>query len=928
MIKKVISVFAAVLLTASLLPAQIFADSAKTVEVQNVRFLDSDENLILGKINRGDNFYFSAALENKGTQSVDVNAYLAVYSINSDKIYAVFKSGDIILEAGGSDDVLISGSIPENIDDSYFIKTFIFEKSTLYPLCSAISFNASGAYETESVDGGYLGKDIIIDPSFENDNLVTNGWNARGAADIVRSSDYVLDKNYSCKVYDRRWDSDSIKQDIIENLKKSGSGNYRVRYNVLTAQDGENFQLIFRMFDKEGNKISAKLNKYDDLYVKKISANEWAGVDKTVSITVPKNIYSAEMYIETMASTSAPPDFYIDLCSVRKIISYDEYLSQNAVFTQSDPAYELQRLIEKSGDDSVTVRPKQSGEILKNPYKGLNYYTTKLDFSNLNLEGEGAKISNVVYARYSWAALEPEDGVYKFDIIENNINLLKSKNMMLGIGIGATIKYNNSKDYDQNTPEWLFEKYGAKYYELKIGTDSIKIPYYNNTVFLEKMQRFLDAFSKRFNGNENIAYVDMRVYGNWGEWHFYSSVFDEYNSLTNYTKEDLHKLVDMFKDFKLPLAMFTSNTDSLNYAADTLNTGVRVDGTLNPDGRGEHLKLKGFDGKNFAVAEWFMQPESFYPAGTYNGKTYKEGKYSQYFGYLPTYIEKVIREGAVSYISLGYWNPEDFYNMFPDLSRRIANKTGYWFKPIKITYPEKLTDGLFAMTVKNDGSAKLYAGYKNNSGLKLALANENGEITEKINLNSNPKDWCAGEISYICENFSFSNTTGAARLYLGVFSDMDDENPDIKLGIDAECVNGWYDLTNIQNAENVSDNRLYYTSLPYAEDGYGYRDLDYAFDGSDETYFASEIREGEYFEVDFGEYVKVSDIIINAKEQANAKISVYGISNGKSQKIAELNGINAGENKISADTSACKIRFVFDQTSLGGVIKINSIKMN
>ena len=237
------------------------------------------------------------------------------------------------------------------------------------------------------------------------------------------------------------------------------------------------------------------------------------------------------------------------------------------------------------------------------------------------------------------------------------------------------------------------------------------------------MQRFLDKFAERFNGNKNIAYVDMRVYGNWGEWHFYSGVFDGYRNSVTYTDEDFKKLVDLFKNFRLPLAMFSSNTMALNYASDTLNAGIRVDGTMNPGERDEHLKLKRFDGKNFAVAEWFAQPETFYPAGTYNGKTYsKDGKYSKYFGYLPTFIEKTIREGAVSYISLGYWNPEDFYKMFPDLSKRMANETGYWFKPISFKYPKNFADGYFMMAVKNDGSAPLYAGYKQNSGVKLALA--------------------------------------------------------------------------------------------------------------------------------------------------------------------------------------------------------------
>ena len=45
------------------------------------------------------------------------------------------------------------------------------------------------------------------------------------------------------------------------------------------------------------------------------------------------------------------------------------------------------------------------------------------------------------------------------------------------------------------------------------------------------------------------------------------------------------------------------------------------------------------------------------------------------------------------------------------------------------------------MAVKNDGSAPLYAGYKQNSGVKLALADADGNILEKITLDANPKNW-------------------------------------------------------------------------------------------------------------------------------------------------------------------------------------------
>jgi len=38
-------------------------------------------------------------------------------------------------------------------------------------------------------------------------------------------------------------------------------------------------------------------------------------------------------------------------------------------------------------------------------------------------------------------------------------------------------------------------------------------------VFLTKIQAFIAAFGKRYDGNPNLAFVDIRDYGNWGEGH-------------------------------------------------------------------------------------------------------------------------------------------------------------------------------------------------------------------------------------------------------------------------------------------------------------------------------------------------------------------------------------------------------------------------
>lgn len=945
--KKIVSSAVLIALCLALLaPLEAFAAVSIDTAAVSLSVLDADMNEITGKIPAGTDFYVRASVT--GADGLDFSVYCAVFV--KDDILAAFKGNS----SEGAGEATVKCSIPQDAGEDYYIKIFVWEETQMAPLNNVLSFNASSPYAAEyAKDGLYTGRELLKDASFENDNMVTDGWDSRSKSRITRSADYVLDGSFSCKVSERKDYYDTLKQDITDALRASGDGDYLVEYNVLPifGSDTTNrtFRYSFRMYDSRGGSETISMDRWDSLYIYNAEYGKWNCGKAYAKVTLPENMYKAEIYMESSAGTE---DFYVDKCSVKKLLTHEEYLKDNAPKDYSDSGMnEYLKIIEAcSGSDLVSVYPENSNAVLKNPYKGLNYYTLKSDLSTLNLENEGAQYAKVVYHRFSWKALEPEEGVYNFDIIEQNIEKLKQYNMMLGIGIGSCVTYNgyNSTDNAQNTPDWLFDTYNIPYTLQEVGNGSkanskvynvvtvdettkeekttqyIKVPVYNNPVFKEKMQNFLNAFAERFNDNPNIAFVDMRNYGNWGEWHFSSfndvikahSYYDDSGVLQTYTQEDFNSLVDMFKNFRLPLAMFTAQTAQLTYAAEKYNAGTRVDGTMSPNLSDEHRKLTLSDGRNFSVAEWFYQPEVFYEGGTFEA----------YGDYMPVFLEKVIKEGRVSYMAMGYWDPEDFYQRFPDLVRRIANKTGYWYKISKITYPKKLTSGLFAMTLKNDGSTQLYAGYKRNACVKLALADGSGNILDTVVLQGiDPEDWKAGKYSYVSKSYSFANAANAQKLYLGIFSDADNQNPDIKLGIDEADINGWYDVTAMTSNTYKSDNKLYTASYPYADYGYGYREPYYAFDNNPDTYWASEIRKDEFLEIDFGEYVSPSQMMINSPEAVPVSYSLMGFDGKYWINLCSGDGVNQGENIISFSRErVSKVRLVFNQSS-ESILKISEM---
>ena len=90
------------------------------------------------------------------------------------------------------------------------------------------------------------------------------------------------------------------------------------------------------------------------------------------------------------------------------------------------------------------------------------------------------------------------------------------KKFAFGVIAGASSSSVKTRTYV--TPEWVFEA-GAESYTYTSGNYSQIIPVWTDEIFIEKMQNFVVALGERYNGNENIAWIDIRNYGNWGEQH-------------------------------------------------------------------------------------------------------------------------------------------------------------------------------------------------------------------------------------------------------------------------------------------------------------------------------------------------------------------------------------------------------------------------
>lgn len=158
---------------------------------------------------------------------------------------------------------------------------------------------------------------------------------------------------------------------------------------------------------------------------------------------------------------------------------------------------------ESSVQPTITAHPKEIEDILYNP--GMGFADFHFGFDHPPTVPEQYPRSTVAYFRWPWAELEPEEGLYAFDLVDRVIAEAKKR--------GETLAFRIDTHYQAGTPKWLYAK----------GVDGVdlggpKFPDYNNSIFLDHHEKLLKAFGARYDGSPDIDHVDIGSIGCWGEW--------------------------------------------------------------------------------------------------------------------------------------------------------------------------------------------------------------------------------------------------------------------------------------------------------------------------------------------------------------------------------------------------------------------------
>lgn len=447
------------------------------------------------------------------------------------------------------------------------------------------------------------------------------------------------------------------------------------------------------------------------------------------------------------------------------------------------------KLMTTHNGDTVIVSPAYSTGAIVNPGKGWVLYGSAESQPKEILE-----LASIGYTRYAWGDLEPKEGVYNWSKIDKDIKSWSDRGGKYAFGIRCASS--TSSDF-WISPKWVFDA-GAKYstFDLKDpklpteGSKGIKlVPVFDDPIFMAKLKNFIYAMGKRYDGNPNIAFIDIRSYGNWGEGHMHP--FNKPDISPEKYQEHIQIHLNAFHKTLLQLPTGNkSNFDSVYAWALSQGIGFRRDGIC---GNSDGCEVTVCDGKMPSVFEFYGRYEMMESLGWWYGKKDEEGR-----GFT---LESCIEIGKPSYcdLSRGGESGLNLLRKEPELIKKLTNRLGYHFVFNEVRYPKMLQAGKAAtitITWENRGAAFIFVPAK----VSYALVSSNGKIVRICDANnSKPALWKSDIPVTVTDIIEYADIRADNyTLAVGIRQPGDGFKPSIKIGVELNSIDNWYILGKIQ----------------------------------------------------------------------------------------------------------------------------------
>lgn len=446
-----------------------------------------------------------------------------------------------------------------------------------------------------------------------------------------------------------------------------------------------------------------------------------------------------------------------------------------------------------SPKDTVVIRPVEIHDVLLNPGMGVQTFqrfngdpllrdmTWSEEGPTRSSPAPTAKPdypgSSLAYFRWYWLQIEPKDGQYRWEIIDNAIAEAQKRGQKLDFRV---------MPYDEGhpLPEW-YRNTGARRANKPSDPDGdIWSPDSGDPMYLKYWNRLTRELGKRYDGHPGVNSVDISTVGYWGEgWGPYMPDWDAQKAL-------IDAYLQSFR--KTPLLMNYDVTEALAYATKN-GAGWRLDcwGDMGNywDSWGTYLSHM-FD----------TYPQTLVRAGAQ--EAWRSGPVSLETCWVPPYwkvhnynidyiMEQALRWHVTSVNIKSARIPPDWKGKFEELQKKM----GYRFILRRLEYPKRVQAGAkvpLSMWWLNAGVAPAYDPYD------LALELRSGGAGSVVRLPADVRKWLPGD-SLVEGDVSIPAglKPGEYRVRVALL-DPRTGKPGVKLAIEGLQPDGWYDVGSVK----------------------------------------------------------------------------------------------------------------------------------
>lgn len=228
---------------------------------------------------------------------------------------------------------------------------------------------------------------------------------------------------------------------------------------------------------------------------------------------------------------------------------------------------------------TINYTPSINSGILVNPDIGITDHQTINRHSDPYWSEPSYPETSVVYYRWYWEQLEPEEGVYNYKLIDDTIKAARAQNKKIVIRFMTMAGLNDT--YYKPSPRagkkilgipcWLKKQIDPQTHAICKNDNSFIINY-KNKIFKADLKRFIDAMGKRYDHNPTILRLDVGLVGTWGEWHLATHYKDPGPTLGKhgYKAKDLIPYITMmqqaFPNKMLTMSIGTTSDNTTSYA--------------------------------------------------------------------------------------------------------------------------------------------------------------------------------------------------------------------------------------------------------------------------------------------------------------------------------------------------------------------------